>query len=375
MNLNSRFLNVGRRPLVIITNIIICSLILWLVFTVDGQFILHPSISRIGISVYIMTFGRKELVEEAIQSYIMQNPDPKYTELVINNDEERVHFYIDEKIKQKYNIKILNKENYNDHGKGFKHKYMDTLEALQFDYFMRIDDDDIMMNDAIKLSRFYIDRNPGFDMYRCDRAHHTYMMDHWDDEVQKMVNCLLIMTRDFYNRLDWPNFEEPPGEDQWIVYKQYGTLKEYFDVTYMYRRPGNAGKNLSYVSIGEVQKQRHQLYTGDIRLNPHFDDDWWSYAFINEYMPEQIARRKDDGKFTRRSELIRKKYIDIMNTMHPIDKFLLSIVGLIVLYHTITFLFNELIVSTFKITAYKVIYSLRSTEVNDNDLNDLIRTV
>jgi len=328
--------------------------------------ILHPSINRIGISVYILTFGRKEMVQEAIYSYILQNPDPKYTELVINNDEEQTQFYVNESIKEKYNIKILNKKNYIKNGLKFKDKLLDTLNELQFDYFMRVDDDDLMMNDSLKMSRVYIHRNPDYDMYRCDRAHHTYMMNHFDDETQKMVNCLLVMTRDFTYGLDWPNFQEPPGEDQWIVYGQGGKLKEYFEVSYMYRRPGNAGKNLSYVTMDKFQQERHPLYTGEIELKPQFDDDWWSYAYINEYMPQQIARRKDDREFTRRSELIRKRYNDMIDTMPLLDKILICIAGLIVLYHIISFLLNELIVSTVKMTAYKAIYLIRSTEVNNH---------
>ena len=53
------------------------------------------------ISVLTLTYGRKTLLEEAIQSFINQNDDQ--SEMVIINDEQNVHYNINHP-----NVNIIN---------------------------------------------------------------------------------------------------------------------------------------------------------------------------------------------------------------------------------------------------------------------------
>jgi glycosyltransferase involved in cell wall biosynthesis len=229
-----------------------------------------------GLTVLTLTWERKELLEEAIHSFILQD-DPKAEMLIINDDPE-VTYQIDKEYEDK-GVKIINVR---QKFKTFMDKLRFGFEQSRWDYVYRLDDDDLLDEWALYKVRKEIDQNPGFDIYRASNHWFVHMADPKQTGVSGGVNNGNTFRKHFALNMDWANAPEPPGEDQWYFNRQMARHYEWAGATMLYRW-ASAHYHLTNKpiasSIHENQEQYHKKEkgTGIQKLNPHWREDWFKH--------------------------------------------------------------------------------------------------
>ena len=230
---------------------------------------------EVGISVVTLTWKRPELLEEAIQSFLNQN-DPK-AEMIVVNDDPEVEYTIAEEY-QKMGIKIINAKAKFD---TFMTKFRFALEQSNYDYSYRLDDDDLLDEDALKVVRSAIKQAPGFDIYRAQNHWFVHMLDEKQNGLSGGVNNGNTFSREFIERLDWENAPEPPGEDQWYFHRQMARHHVFGTPTMLYRWAASQ-YSLTHKSedVGLEQfqedKTQKEMPKGRYELKPNFREDWYT---------------------------------------------------------------------------------------------------
>lgn len=232
--------------------------------------------SLTGMTILTLTWERKELLEEAIHSFLLQK-DPKAEMLIINDDPE-VQYAIDKK-HEDAGVKIIN----------VKQKFPNFIQKLKFgfdqarwDHVYRLDDDDMLDEDAIAEMRQRVDANPGFDMYRPSNHWFIHVNDSSQNNVSGGVNNGNVFTRDFINRLDWKWAIEniiAGKEDQWYFReaKKYEfpgcTMLYRWQVSHYHLTSNNHEELKEYQE--EIAKKRPEKKKGHVMLTPQWRKDWY----------------------------------------------------------------------------------------------------
>lgn len=220
------------------------------------------------ISVATITYKRHALLEEAIQSFIVQNQDD--CEMVILNDNKDVEYSIDCK-----NIRIINLKNRFD-TIGEKLKY--CFDLCKHEHIFRLDDDDLLCKDSLLNLKDSIKNNPGYDIYRSSFA--FFLVNNVFSGNSNNVNNGNCYTKKYISTI--PNWKKSCGEDYMITFQNNARIYTMKDPTMFYRW----GMGVYHVSgiFSADRKDREYLdiadkfgdnIFGNVKINPHFKYDYY----------------------------------------------------------------------------------------------------
>jgi glycosyltransferase involved in cell wall biosynthesis len=220
------------------------------------------------ISVLTLTYRRKNLLEEAICSYLKQ--DYENSEMVIINDDPNTTYNIDCE-----NVKIFNLKNRFD---NISQKLKWGFDQCKYEYIYRLDDDDLLCPNALSLVESQIKENPGYEIYRRDK--HYYFVNNKFVNVGGNVNNGNVYTKKYLNKVKFTN--KSFGEDFDITFKNNGKIHESVEnPTMIYRW----GMNTYHVSgMGDISQERVNEWVGrlcdkiegNIDLEPKFTDNYYN---------------------------------------------------------------------------------------------------
>lgn len=157
------------------------------------------------ISVVTLTYRRHKFLEEAIQSFLLQDFDG-VAEMVVVNDCPHVTYEIDN---DRVRIINLNKR-FSSIGKKLEY----AMKQCKYDHVYRLDDDDLLTSWALSQTAKYITENPDYDIYRC-KSHYLYTNNIYNG-IGGSVNNGNCYSREFINKIDFPDVSI--GEDSEITF-------------------------------------------------------------------------------------------------------------------------------------------------------------
>ena len=221
------------------------------------------------ITFLTLTYKREHLLEEAIYSFLLQKNIINH-ELLIINDNPDVEYIFNHK-----NINIINT------GKRFKSisdKLKFGFENSKFDYIYRLDDDDLLAEDAILNIENNIKNNIGFDIYRSKKVH--FFVSNKYEGLSSNVNNGNLYTKNYINRIIFPNSSF--GEDYDLTFKFNAKIYESDIITMIYRWGMNTmhisglGSNTNEYILNKADEVLKNDKKGKVYLNPNFKSDYYS---------------------------------------------------------------------------------------------------
>jgi hypothetical protein len=221
------------------------------------------------ISVLTLTYKRHHLLEEAIQSFLLQENCPE-AEMVIINDNPDVDYVFDHP-----NVRIIN------HKKRFPSvgaKLEWGFKQCKYDYMYRLDDDDLLTSWALQNVKLDINANPGFEIYR---SKGMYL---FEDNVYKgengSVNNGNVYTKAYIDRIKVP--ETSIGEDSDMTFgnnSKIYTSKLEHTMIYRWGMGTLHISGMGNASNKDVLTQADKVLNnikGTINLKPHFKKDYYN---------------------------------------------------------------------------------------------------
>ena len=220
------------------------------------------------ISVLTLTYKRHHLLEEAIQSFLLQENPPE-CEMVIINDNPEVNYLFSHPL-----VTILNvKERF----PSISAKLQWGYQQCQGEYIYRLDDDDLLAPWALQNAQTDIESNPGFDMYRSEGMY--FFVNNIYERESSNINNGNIYTKAYLDRIKWPDTSN--GEDADITFHHGGTIYESkLKHTMCYRwgmgtfHVSGLGEHSNQVILDHADKVLDNT-KGEIELNPHFKNDYY----------------------------------------------------------------------------------------------------
>lgn len=220
------------------------------------------------ISVLTLTYQRQPLLEESIQSFLLQN-NPT-SEMVIINDYPDVEYILDHP-----QIKIYNCD---ERFPSISEKLKWGFSQCNFDYIYRLDDDDLLAPNALKLTEDDIKSQPGYEIYRSNN--HYYFENNKYVKISGMVNNGNVYTKSYLNRITFP--DKSWGEDFDITFKNNAKIFDANRKPTMIYRWGMPTYHIS----GMGDRPNKELYewadrlgiksSGKVILTPQFENDYYS---------------------------------------------------------------------------------------------------
>ena len=221
------------------------------------------------ISVLTLTYQRKDLLEEAIYSFLNQT-ELEDAEMVIINDSIDVEYRIDTP-----KVKIINlNKRFSSVGKKLEWGFT----QCKGDVIYRLDDDDLLTPWALELQREYHRESPNSDIYRCQK-HYFYSNNKYQDYADS-VNNGNAYSSEWIKGVDM--IDKSIGEDNWLTFMANG--KVYTGNTGRYSMIYRWGMGVYHISaMGD--KPNEEIYKrtdesnreyGVIHLEPKFKEDYWS---------------------------------------------------------------------------------------------------
>lgn len=222
------------------------------------------------ISVLTLTYKRKHLLEEAIFSFINQKKLNESDEMIIINDNKDVEYIFEHP-----NIKIINlKKRFSSVELKFEYGY----KQCNNDYIYRLDDDDLLLWNALDIVKYNIRENEGYDVYRNES--HYYFLDNKFINISKNVNTGLVYKKKYLDRIIYE--DKGNGEDYRITYNHNAKIfTSTKNLTMIFRW----GMNTYHISgMGNKNNEKILNWTdsickneyGKIILNPHFKYNYYN---------------------------------------------------------------------------------------------------
>ena len=219
------------------------------------------------ISVLTITYGRPELLEEAIYSFMLQC-EPDCNMVIVNDDAETKYNFPSDK------ILVCN----------LKNRFSSILKKLEFgfklckhDYIYRLDDDDLLQRGALKNVKESILENPGFDVYRSSHNHwftNNKIVDRGDN-----VNNGNIYTKSYLDRVNFR--DESVTEDQYLTFGHDAKICSFDKPTMIYRW-GMETYHISGMSTTDTKEVAEKTdehvkdrQKGNLWLRPNFKHDYY----------------------------------------------------------------------------------------------------
>jgi len=221
------------------------------------------------ISVLTITYKRHHLLEEAIESFLRQQTAIDSEIVVINDNPEVDYIYENER------VKIINcKERFPSIASKLEWGY----KQCKYDYVYRLDDDDLLAPWALENVKTDILENPGFEIYR-SKGMYFFVNNEFQKEDSN-INNGNVYTKAYLDRIEFP--DKSGDEDMYITFRNNANIYESKLKHTMIYRWGMATLHISGMGIQPnevILAQADKMLDatkGDIILNPHFDNDYYS---------------------------------------------------------------------------------------------------
>jgi len=219
------------------------------------------------ISVLTLTYQRHHILEEAIHSFLLQFKED--SEMVIINDSPNSHYTFDHPQVRIFNIK--------ERFPNISKKLEFGFQQCKYDFIYRLDDDDLLAPDALKMSEQFILENPGYEIYRPKK--HYFFLHNKFEKIDGNVNNGNVYTKQYVNRISFP--DSSFGEDFDITYKTNARIYEsdgkptmiyrWGMSTYHVSGMGNIDTQLMYEKVDSMT--RHSI--GNVVLQPNFQTNYY----------------------------------------------------------------------------------------------------
>jgi glycosyltransferase involved in cell wall biosynthesis len=223
------------------------------------------------ISVLTLTYQRHHILEEAIHSFLLQNePD---SEMIVVNDSPDTFYNFSHP-----QVKIFNLDK---RFSSISKKLEWGFKNCSFDFIYRLDDDDLLAPEGLKMSKDIIKNNPGYEIYRPKSFY--YFENNTFISIENNLNSGNIYTKKYIERIQFG--DKSWGEDYDITLGFNAKIFEDETVktmiyrwgmgTYHVSGLGNVTTEEMYKTIDSMTKNNR----GNIILNPRFGSDY--YKMIN----------------------------------------------------------------------------------------------
>jgi glycosyltransferase involved in cell wall biosynthesis len=221
------------------------------------------------ISILTLTYQRHQFLEEAIQSYLLQNW--RHSEMVILNDSPEVEYVFDHP-----QVKIINlKERFSSVGKKLEYGFTQCLSQ----WIYRLDDDDLLSPYAKEVVEGNVTMYPHKDVLRCQK--HYFMSNNKFEGYGDSINNGNCYNWDYIKRVG-KFIDKSIGEDDWLTFHNNGDIytnqSDKYSMIYRWGMPTyhiSAMGNKPPEEINNLTDKRN-TETGVIRLEPKFREDYWS---------------------------------------------------------------------------------------------------
>lgn len=221
------------------------------------------------ISVLTITYKRHHLLEEAMQSFLLQH-FPVECEMVIINDNSEVDYVFDHP-----NVRILNCKN---RFPSIAAKLEWGYKQCKYDYIYRLDDDDLLAPYAMVSTYTDILSNPGYDIYRSSGMY--FFVNNLYDGLNSNVNNGNVYTKEYLDRITFP--DKSGDEDADITFSHNAKIYESKkSPTMIYRWGMNTlhisgmGKQPNEVILAQADKVLDNRSRGTVNLVPRFKNDYY----------------------------------------------------------------------------------------------------
>lgn len=223
------------------------------------------------ISVLTLTYQRHHLLEEAMQSFLLQCDDYD-CEMVIINDSADVQY-----VYEHPKIRIINR----------KHRFSSIAAKLQWgfkqckgDWIYRLDDDDLLSPYALEVNKQYRDLYPEKDILR--DQYHYFFQDNQYKDLADSINNGNCYSAAYIKRVG--KFKDTSAdEDKWLTFDndsdmhigdtgKYTMIYRWGMGTYHISAMGHLGDSGKIFEVTDRTKRE----IGVIHLNPQFKQDYWS---------------------------------------------------------------------------------------------------
>ena len=225
------------------------------------------------ISVLTLTYQRHFLLEEAIQSFLLQNY--KNGEMVIVNDSPNTKYSFEHP-----QVKIFN---LNERFSSVSKKLEWGFKQCKNEFIYRLDDDDLLGPDGLQITENFILKNPGYEVYR-PKKHYMFIHNNFE-KIGGNVNNGNVYTKKYIDRIIFP--DKSFGEDFDITFKNNSKVYEddgkptmiyrWGMNTYHVSGLGDTPTEKMYKVIDEMTKNN----TGNFELKPHFSSDYYKKITYN----------------------------------------------------------------------------------------------
>lgn len=219
------------------------------------------------ISVLTITYKRHHLLEEAIESFLRQSCEG--SEMVVINDNAEVKYVYDHP-----NVRIIN---HDVRFPSIAAKLEWGYKQCKHDYIYRLDDDDLLANDALNIVSEAIKLHPGHDIYRS--GNHYFFVNNKFEKLSDNINNGNVYTKPYLNRIKFPN--KSGDEDVDITFSNNANIYTIKKPTMIYRWGMNTlhisglGKQSNNVVLSEADKMLDGKTKGVIQLTPKFDNNYY----------------------------------------------------------------------------------------------------
>lgn len=237
------------------------------------------------ISVLTLTYKRHHLLEEAIESFLVQSTTVLQSvlypwEMVVINDNAEVDYVFDHP-----NVRIINhKERFPSIAAKIEWGY----KQCKHDYIYRLDDDDLLSPFGLMNATQDILDNPGYEIYRSSGMY--FFSENKFEGVSSSINNGNIYTKAYLDRITFP--DKSGDEDAEITFNHNAKIYESKRAhTMIYRWGMNTlhisgmGCNNSELIFAQADRVLNNT-KGIIELHPKFLNDYYTPIFNHEKAPK-----------------------------------------------------------------------------------------
>lgn len=221
------------------------------------------------ISVLTLTYKRHHLLEEAIESFIIQNPEVESEMVVINDNPEVDYLYHHDR------VRIINhKERFPSISAKLEWGY----KQCKYDYIYRLDDDDLLSPWALENVKKDVLENPGYEIYR-SKGMYFFVNNIYQGEGGN-INNGNVYTKAYLDRIKFPG--NSFGEDSDITFGNNSNIyTSQLNHTMLYRwgmstfHVSGMGNQTNETILNQADAVLDGT-SGQIDIRPHFDNDYYS---------------------------------------------------------------------------------------------------
>ena len=221
------------------------------------------------ISVLTLTYKRHHLLEEAIESFLIQNPEVESEMVVINDNPEVDYLYHHDR------VRIINhKERFPSISAKLEWGY----KQCKYDYIYRLDDDDLLSPWALENVKKDVLENPGYEIYR-SKGMYFFVNNIYQGEGGN-INNGNVYTKAYLDRIKFP--DNSFGEDSDITFGNNSNIyTSQLNHTMLYRwgmstfHVSGMGNQTNETILNQADAVLDGT-SGQIDIRPHFDNDYYS---------------------------------------------------------------------------------------------------